>query len=163
MENKASILEKKELSQSRILNASRDLVWNAWTDPKQLVQWWGPQGFTTPVCEIDVRPNGAIYIEMKGPDGTIYPMKGNYLEIIKPERLVLTSAALDKEGKSLFEELTTINFTEEGGKTKFEMVSKFSKVTPEGEPYLEGGEDGWTQTIDRLEEYLSKIKKDTKF
>ena len=140
MEKKASILEKKELTQSRIFNATGDLVWNAWTDPKQLVQWWGPKGFTTPVCEIDVRPNGAIYIEMKGPDGKIYPMKGNYLEIIKPERLVLTSAALDKEGKSLFEELTTINLTEGGGKTKFEMVSKFSKVTPEGEPYLEGGE-----------------------
>jgi len=158
LEKNVITLEKKGLTKTRILNAPSELVWKAWTDSKHLTNWWGPQGFTTPVCEMDVRPNGSIYIEMKGPDGTIYPMKGKYLEIVKPERLVLTSAALDKQGNPLFEEFNTITFTEEGDKTKFTMISNFSNVTPEAEPYLEGADEGWNQTLDRMAEYVKKIK-----
>ena len=60
-----------------IINAPRALVFKAWTDPKQMAQWWGPKGFTNPVCEMDVRPGGAHRIVMRGPDGTDYPIKGD--------------------------------------------------------------------------------------
>src|ERR1700681_1552910 len=98
---------KKELTITRVFNAPRGIVFKAWIDPIRLAQWWGPKGFTNPVCKIDIRPGGSIYIEMKGPDGTLYPMNGIFKEIQEPEKLVFTSSALDKDGKPLFEILNT--------------------------------------------------------
>src|SRR6266568_1315682 len=72
----------------RIFDAPPNLVFKAWTDPKQVAQWWGPKGFTNPVCEMDARPGGAFVIHMRAPDGTVYPTKGVFREIIEPERLV---------------------------------------------------------------------------
>src|ERR1700689_4045546 len=87
----------RELTITRVFDAPRNIVFAAWTDAKQLAQWWGPTGFTNPVCEIDVRPGGAIRIDMRAPDGTIYPMTGVFVEIVPLERIVFTSFALDKE------------------------------------------------------------------
>jgi len=68
----AEYLAKAQASShiTRVVNASRSLVFKAWTDAKDVAQWWGPRGFTNPVCELDVRPGGAIRIHMRGPDGT---------------------------------------------------------------------------------------------
>ena len=84
---------ERELIFTRTIDAPRALVWAAWTDPKHVAQWWGPKEFTNPVCELDVRPGGAIRIDMRGPDGTVYPMAGIYQAIVAPERLVFISAA----------------------------------------------------------------------
>src|SRR5258708_9857059 len=92
---------KQELILIRTFDAPRKLVWKAWIDPKHLEQWWGPRGFTSPVCQVDVRPGGAMRIDMRGPDGTVYPMTGVYQEVIEPERIVFTSGALDAKGKLL--------------------------------------------------------------
>ncbi len=101
----------------RVFNAPRTLVFKAWTDPKQLVQWWGPKDFTNPVCEADVRSDGTMRIHMRGPDGTVYPMTGLYHEVVEPERIVFTTTPLDGEGDPLFEVLSTVTFAEQGGKT----------------------------------------------
>jgi uncharacterized protein YndB with AHSA1/START domain len=69
----------QELIITRVFDAPRKLVFKAWTDPKHVAQWWGPNGFTNPVCELDVRPGGAIRIDMHGPDGTIYREIGREL------------------------------------------------------------------------------------
>lgn len=140
----------------RVLGAPRSRVFTAWTDPKQVAQWWGPHGFTNPVCELDVRPGGAIRIDMRGPDGTVYPMTGVYREIVEPERLVFTSAARDGAGKPLFEVLNTLTFAEQGGKTTLALQARVVKATPEAAPYLAGMEAGWTQTLERLEAYVAK-------
>ena len=146
----------RDLVLSRILDAPRELVWNAWTDPKQVAQWWGPKGFTNPVCELDVRPGGTILIHMRGPDGVVYPMAGVYQEVVEPERLVFTSAALDAEGKSLFEVLTTVTFAEQGQKTKQTMQARVIKGTAKAAPYIAGMEAGWTQSLERLAEFVIK-------
>lgn len=148
----------KELTITRTFDAPRELVWKVWTDEKLLANWWGPHGFTNPVCKIDVKPKGEIYIEMKGPDGIIYPMSGQYQEIVKPERLVFISSALDQNGKPLFEICNTLTFEEQNGKTKLTMHASVSKITPEAAPYLAGMNEGWNQTLERLTEYLTKIK-----
>ena len=103
---------------TRIFDAPRSLVWKAWTDPAHIVQWWGPKGFTNPRCEWNAREKGSIYIDMRGPDGTIYPMDGVFDEIVEPERIVFRSAALDENGKPMFEVLNTAEFAEQGEKTK---------------------------------------------
>src|SRR6202167_2121007 len=91
----------KEIIITRVFDAPRALVFKAWTDPKHLAQWWGPKGFTNPVCEIDARIGGALRIHMRGPDGSIYPMKGVIREIAAPERLVFTNIAVDASGNHM--------------------------------------------------------------
>jgi len=146
----------RELVFTRVLSAPRSRVFTAWTDPKHVAPWWGPHGFTNPVCELDARPGGAIRIHTRGPDGTVYPMTGVYQEIVEPERFVFTSAALDKEGNPLFEVLNTVTFAEQGGKTTQTLRARAVKTTAEGAPYLEGMEAGWTQSLERLEAYVTK-------
>src|SRR3984885_10858283 len=82
-----------ERKMTRVLAAPRGVVLRAANDQQHVAQWWGPTRFTNPRCELDVRPGGAIRIDMRGPDGTVYPMSGVYQEIVKPERLVFTSDA----------------------------------------------------------------------
>src|SRR5471030_3335358 len=80
----------REFVITREFDAPRELVFKAWTDPKHLAQWWGPRGFTNPVCEWDVRPGGKIYDVMRAPNGVDYPMGGEFCEIVPPERLVFS-------------------------------------------------------------------------
>jgi len=146
--------KEQELVLTRVIDAPRELVFKAWTDPKHVAQWWGPRGFSNPVCELDLRPGGAIRIHMRGPDGTVYPMTGVYQEIVEPERLVFTSAALDEKGHPMFEVLTTVTFAEQGGKTKQTMRARVIKITPQAAPYIAGMEQGWTQSLERLTAYV---------
>jgi uncharacterized protein YndB with AHSA1/START domain len=135
---------------TRIFEAPRELVFKAWTDSKRLQRWWGPRGFTNPVCEVDVRPGGAILIHMRGPDGVVYPMTGVFHEIIAPERLVFSSSALDKNGNPLFEVLTTVTFSEHDCKTKLTLRASVAMATAEAAPHLAGMDQGWNQSLDRL-------------
>jgi uncharacterized protein YndB with AHSA1/START domain len=68
--------KEQELVFTRVFDAPRELVFKAWTDPKQVAQWWGPRGFSNPVCELDLRPGGAIRIHMRGRGGTGYSNDG---------------------------------------------------------------------------------------
>jgi uncharacterized protein YndB with AHSA1/START domain len=102
---------------TRVFDAPRTLVWKAWTDPKMMARWFGPRGFTNPVCELDVRVGGSLRIVMRGPDGNDYPMKGVFREVLESERLVFTNIAIDKAGKHLLEGETTVTFAERNNKT----------------------------------------------
>jgi uncharacterized protein YndB with AHSA1/START domain/uncharacterized membrane protein YphA (DoxX/SURF4 family) len=150
---------ENELTLTRIINAPRALVWKVWTNPKHLARWWGPKGFSNPVCIVDVHPGGSIRIDMRGPDGTMYPMTGKYLEIIENKLLAFTSSALDKNGKPLFVVFNSVTFAEQDGRTKLIMHASVSDITPEAAPHLAGMEDGWTQSLVRLEEFISKDAK----
>jgi uncharacterized protein YndB with AHSA1/START domain len=146
---------KYDLTLTRIFDAPRELVFKAWTDMKQVQQWWGPAGFTNPVCEIDPRPGGAMRIHMRGPDGTIYPMTGRYVELTEPERIVFTSGPTDADGKPLFEVLATVTFADRDGKTELTLQARVTSMTDIAPQYLQGMEQGWSQSLDRLAETLA--------
>lgn len=150
-------LAERELTIVRVFDAPRELVFAAWTDPKHLARWWGPNGFTNPVCEFDARVGGALRIHMRGPDGSVYPMKGVVREIAAPERLVFTSIAIDAAGKHLLEGLTTVTFAAVGEKTEVRVHARASAVAEEAVVYLQGMEMGWTQSIDRLEAFMRSL------
>jgi uncharacterized protein YndB with AHSA1/START domain len=152
--------EEKELVLTRVFDAPRELVFKVWTDAKHLARWWGPHRFTNPFCDLDLRPGGAILIHMRGPDGVVYPMTGVYQDVVPPERLVFTSAALDLDGNPMFEVLTTVTFAEESGKTKQILRARVIKKTAQAAPYLAGMEAGWTQTLERLAAYVSTKSKE---
>ena len=140
----------QELVLTRVFDAPRERVWKAWTDQELLAQWWGPRGFTNPVCELDARIAGAIRIDMRGPDGIVYPMTGVVRELVEPERLVFACTPLDTEGHAVFEVLNTVTFAERKGKTTVTVKARVTMATPSAVPYLEGMEAGWAQSLDRL-------------
>src|SRR5260370_16843856 len=92
---------------------------------------------------------------MLGPDGTVYQMTGVYQEIVEPERLVFTSAALDAAGHPMFEMLTTVTFADLGEKTKQILRARVIKRTAQAAPYLAGMETGGTQSLERLTAYVA--------
>jgi uncharacterized protein YndB with AHSA1/START domain len=145
----------REVAITRIFNAPLAVVFRAWTDPVQLAQWWGPKGFTNPVCEFDARVGGAIRIHMRAPDGAVYPMNGEVREIVPPKRLVFTNNALDADGNAIIEGLTTVTFAEEGGKTKLTLHTRGSAKVEIAVQYLQGMEMGWTMSIDKLAALLA--------
>jgi uncharacterized protein YndB with AHSA1/START domain len=147
---------EREIVITRVFDAPRELVWQAWTDPRHLAQWWGPKGFTNPACEVDARVGGAWHIVMRSPDGTEYPCGGVYREIVKPERLVFTNNATDKEGNTILEGLTTVTFAEHGAKTKLTLQTRAAAVVAYAAAYLKGMEAGWTQSLERLAEKLAR-------
>jgi uncharacterized protein YndB with AHSA1/START domain/DNA-binding transcriptional ArsR family regulator len=147
--------QRKEVTITRLFDAPRELVFKAWIDPKLVAQWWGPNGFTNPVCELDVRPGGAIRIDMRGPDGVVYPNKGVFQEVVEPERLVLIMRAFEnEEGHPQLEVLTTVTFAERDGKTKLTLHTTVIKSTPEVAAAVNGMEEGWGQSLGRLAERL---------
>lgn len=140
----ATSYEGQELVFTRTLSAHRARVWRAWTDPKQLALWWGPNGFTNPVCELDPRPDGVIRIHMRAPGGTVYPMIGTVREVTSPERLVFANEALE-DGKPLFRVLTTVTLTEQDGRTVQTVRARVEKVmAKKATDYLRGMQEGWS-------------------
>ncbi len=145
---------ERELVLTRVLDAPRELVFRMWTDPRHVAKWWGPMGFTNPVCEMDVRPGGELRIVMRAPDGTDYPMIGTYREIVAPERLVFTNSAIDAQGNPLLDGVTVVTFTERGGKTELTVQTHAIALVPLAVRMLEGMDAGWRQTLDRLEGHV---------
>jgi uncharacterized protein YndB with AHSA1/START domain len=146
---------ERELVITRVFDAPRELVFQAWIDPKHLSQWWGPKGFMNPVCEVDARVGGAWRIVMRAPDGAEYPGGGVYLEIVEPERLVFTNVAVDKDGNPILDGLTTVTFAEDGGKTKLTLRTRAVGLVSYAAQMLEGMEAGWTQSLERLADELA--------
>jgi uncharacterized protein YndB with AHSA1/START domain len=145
----------RELTLSRTFDAPREVVFRAWTDARQVARWWGPHGFTNPVCEIDARPGGAIHIVMRGPEPWgDNPITGVFREVVPPERLVFTTTPLSKDDKPLFETLTTVTFAEEQGKTRLTVHVVVTWSTPQAAPALAGMEEGFRQELDRLAEHI---------
>jgi uncharacterized protein YndB with AHSA1/START domain len=109
----------RELMLTRLINAPREKVYRAWTDPELLKQWFAPPPYTTPVVELDVRPGGSAFFIMRGPDGKDLPNRGVYLEVVPNERLVSTDAYVKAWEPSDKPFMTLIlTFEDEGGKTR---------------------------------------------
>jgi uncharacterized protein YndB with AHSA1/START domain len=145
-----------ELHLRRFFAAPRQMVFDAWTKPGMVKEWWGPKGFTNPVCEMDARGGGEIRIHMQGPDGTVYPMTGRFVEFYPPYRFHFTSGPVDKEGRQILETWTSVFFEEKDGGTQVIVDIHVTKTTPEAVMPLKGMREGWNQTLDRLVEFIGR-------
>jgi uncharacterized protein YndB with AHSA1/START domain len=144
---------KPTITLTRVLDASRQRVFDACTQPDQLTRWWGPRGFVLSTCEIDLRPGGAYRFVQRGPDGKEHAFKGIYREIVPPERLVYTQC-LDVEPWASREELITMTLTDQSAKTKLTINEFFTSVEDRDAVLNFGGEDGAIQSLDRLADFL---------
>jgi uncharacterized protein YndB with AHSA1/START domain len=145
-----------EMEMTRFFRAPRRRVWQAWTDVDQLAQWWGPKMFTNPRCEIDVRPGGKIHIDMRAPDGTVYPMAGEFEEIVPPERLVFLASALDAKGHAMFVNRNTVVFREVEGGTEISLHVVVISATAIAPQYLKGMREGWSGSLEKLATFLQE-------
>lgn len=144
----------REMTAVRVFDAPRELVWKAWTDPQHIAQWWGPNGFTTTTDVMDVRPGGVWRFVMHGPDGRDYKNKIVYIEVEKPERLAYKHAGDEETEPVNFH--VTVTFVEKGGKTELSMRSVFPSAEELARVVKEyKADEGLTQTLNRLREYLA--------
>jgi len=155
---------ERDLVITRVLDAPRRLVFEAWTRPEHMMRWFGPKGFTTPFCTIDFRVGGAFRYCMRSPEGRDYWGIGIYREIAIPERIVYTDAFTDTEGNPVppshygmssshpAETLVTLTFEEQDGKTKLTLRHGIPETVTE----RDGTQQGWNEVLDRLAEDLAK-------
>jgi uncharacterized protein YndB with AHSA1/START domain len=147
---------------TRQFAATRELLFKAWTDPKHLAQWWGPKGFTIPTCEVDLRPGGTLRLCMRAPDGQDYWMRGTYREVVPPERLRLAVEADDETGKPALDGFLTVTFAERDGNATMTLQATAGGTTAKAGAMLEGMQEGWDQSIARLEAHVAKAARATK-
>jgi uncharacterized protein YndB with AHSA1/START domain len=145
-----------EIYITRTYDAPVKMVWDAWTDPKQVAQWWGPRGFTITTHNTDIKTGGTWSYIMHGPDGVDYPNKTKFLEVEKYSRMVYDHGGND-DRPPVFR--VTVNFSESGGKTKMEMSMALptAEAANDAKKFIKkaGGDTTW----DRLAEYLSPTDK----
>ena len=154
---------------SRVFDAPRDRVWQAWTEVERLKQWWGPKGFVVTHCTLDLRPGGKGHYCLRAPDGSQMWGRFVYREIVKPERLVWINSFSDKDGGTTVhpmspdwprEMLTKVTFEAQGGKTRVtvQWVPVDASTDIERKTFDEGRDSmkqGWSGTFEQLESYLS--------
>ena len=148
----------RELVLTRLINAPREKVYRAWTDPELLKQWFAPKPYTTPIVEIDVRPGGSAYFVMRGPDGKDLPNRGVYLEVVPNEKLVSTDAYVKAWEPSEKPFMTLIlTFEDEGGKTRYTARVRHWTVADREAHEKMGFHEGWGLCADELEALVTRI------
>lgn len=154
--NDAALVGDRELRISRVLSAPRELVFTAWSDPKHIAQWWGPQGFTTTTYAMDFRPGGEWRFCMHGPDGTDYQNRITYVEIVRPELITYKhGGGSDVEPVNFQVEVT---FEPEAEKTRLTMRMLFPSGAVRTQVIDKYGADkGLTETIGRLQDYVARM------
>lgn len=150
---------EREFVMERVFAAPRALVFRAFTQPEHLKQWWGPKGWTLPVCEIDFREGGTWFYGMRSPDGGMESYgKATYREIVPPERIVYEDAFADAEGNvnaEMPQMVITMTFAEHDGKTTLTSRTLFASAADLKVAVDMGMEQGATETWDRLEAFVT--------
>jgi uncharacterized protein YndB with AHSA1/START domain len=154
------IYAERTVTITRVLKAPRDLVWRAWTDPEHLKQWWGPEMFTAPRVEGEVKVGSVMHITMRGPEDSNFdrdfPMTKRYREIMPGKKLVFENDAIAPDGSKLLEGLTTVTFADKDGGTEMVMTTSAKALAEIAVGMLGGMEQGWSGSFDKLARYLEK-------
>ncbi len=152
-----SIANETELVIARTFNAPRKLVWQAWTDPRHIMRWWGPAGFNNETCESDLRVGGRFCLEMRAPDGNVYPCIGTFLEIVESERIVYEGETADGHpcGAGIPPRATvTVSFAEQAGRTRLTLHTRFASAERKQAAADARFVVSWNEALDCLAEAL---------
>ena len=145
----------REIQMTRVFDAPRALIFKAYTSCEHLKHWWGPRKYELSSCEMEFRPGGKYRFVHTGPDGEEHGFRGEYREIVEPERIVST---FEWEGLPGHISVDTLTLTEENGKTTYTVTSLFDSVEDRDGMLQSGMESGANESMERLEEYLKKLQ-----
>ena len=164
----STLNETDRMVVTRIFDAPRELVWKAWTDPKYVMQWWGPKGFTSPFCKIDFRVGGKFHCCMKSPEGQEFWNAGEYHEIVPYEKIVSSMYFADADGNRVEPEqlgiqhehiegaLDTVLFEDLGnGQTKLTFIGN----EPAEDATNSGQLEGWNQILEKMAAVIAELRK----
>ena len=164
---KNMVNEAERMVVTRVFDAPGELVWKAWTDPKYVMQWWGPKGFTAPVCEMDFRVGGKFLCCMRAPDGQELWSGGEYFEIVVHKKIVYSMYFADAEGNKVEPEQygieheamddahDVITFEDFGdGQTKLTLIGNESMESARNSGQVEG----WNQILDKVAAVVAGLK-----
>ena len=149
---------ERELVLTALIDAPREKVFRAWTEPQLLKQWFAPLPWTTPHAEMDVRPGGSTMMIMRGPDGSEFPNPGVILDVVKNEKLIFTDAytkAWEPSGKPFMTAILT--FEDEGGKTRYTARCLHWSAEDRKAHEEMGFHQGWSQCTQQLAALVAKI------
>ena len=151
--------EVERMTITKVFDAPRELVWKAWTDPKYIMQWWGPKGFTAPVCEMDFRVGGKLLCCMKAPDGQEGWNAGEYHEIVPHEKIVFSMYFSDSKGNKVEREEYGIEHEaiedarDVNGQTKLTLIGN----DPMESAKESGQFEGWVETLDKIAAVVAEL------
>ena len=149
-DGRAEAASDREIVSTRVFDAPRERMFDAFSDPARLARWWGPTGFTNTFHEFDLQPEGVWRFVMHGPDGTNYTNESVFVEVERPERIVF------RHLKPMHRFLMTVLFGEEGGKTRLTMRGVFPSAAERDRVIKQYGADkGLVQTLARLADYVA--------
>ena len=167
---KNTVSEIERMVVTRVFDAPRELVWKAWTDPKYIMQWWGPKGFTAPVCQMDFRVGGKLLCCMNAPDGQFCGWNAvEYHEIVPHEKIVSSMYFSDAEGNKIDPEQLGIDQQAIEGAydvTLFEDLGNGkTKLTYIGNEPMEsakesGQMEGWVEILDKVAAVVAGLKQE---
>jgi uncharacterized protein YndB with AHSA1/START domain len=161
--------DRLDLTLTRMIDAPRELIWRVWTDPEHVKKWWAPKPWTTVACEMELRPGGIFRTVMRSPEGQDFPHTGCFLELVRNEKIVWTTAlepgyrpARNADGSA---DCATLSFTavftleERAGKTSY-LVRVLHRDEADRKKHEEMGfHDGWSTCLDQLIEVVGKLKR----
>jgi uncharacterized protein YndB with AHSA1/START domain len=158
--------EQERMVVTRVFDAPRELVWKAWTDPKYVMQWWGPKGFTSPHCTMDFRVGGKFLCCMRTPDGQDFWNGGEYHEIVPYEKIVSSMYFSDTEGnkveaaeygiehEAIEDAYDVVTFEDLGnGKTKLTFIGNETAENAKAS----GQAEGWNQILDKIAGVIAEM------
>lgn len=160
------MLAKNEITVTRLIDAPQAAVFRAWTEPARLLRWWGPKGFTTPHCTVDLRVGGLFHYCMRSPEGKDYWGRGIYREVSAPERIAYMDSFADEAGEPVepaaygmsaefpAETQVTVELSREQGQTKVTV----RHALPASAPEREGCQQGWSEMLENLAEEMSAAR-----
>jgi len=143
-------IQARTLVLSRVFDAPRRVLFAAWTTPTQVAAWWGPLGYVTTNCEMDIRPGGSFRVCMRSPEGVDHWKVGMYREIVPPERIVFTFAWSDAAGTQGHQTLVTVTLEELGAKTRLTLRQDVFETVE----WCESHRAGWTSCLERFDQWL---------
>jgi uncharacterized protein YndB with AHSA1/START domain len=144
---------------SRVFDAPRELVFEAFTKPEHLAQFWGPKTMRNTACTVDLRVGGEFRVDVQGPDGKVYPATGVYREIVPPERIVYAATTADDNpcGAGLPpRSVVTISFEAQGSRTRLTVHAQLQSRADRDAAIAGGFNQGWADSFDRLAELLAR-------
>jgi uncharacterized protein YndB with AHSA1/START domain len=150
--------ESTPLVMTRTFSAPREMVFRAWTSADHLRQWFCPTGYTVPAAQVEFRVGGAFNICMRSAAGQDHWTKGHYVEIVPNTRLAIDMTAVGAKDEPLFRAYTVATFSDECAGTRLEVTQSYTVYSAQAEPMIGGAEQGWAQTLDRLELEVSRIR-----